>query len=194
MTHAKLARLAVSVLAISLVPWLNAAPAAAQASAEEECARLSNPADEIICLRAALAATRQAQGGNASSEPQARPASPPPAASPVRSATSPVAQAVPDRSRELGVEQVARAPQSPVYERPSDAVLSAISDFRVDRRGNLIMQLENGQIWGQVDTVDLPVRLEEGARSPVEIERSGFGGYRMTISDIDRKIAVSRLR
>ena len=195
MTHAAFARLAASTFALAAVAGFHAVPAAAQASPEEECARLSNPEDEIICLRAALAASRQAQGGNVptQSQSQARPAPPPPAAVPVVP-PPPVASAAPDRSTELGIEQVARAPDQPRMERPSDAVLSAISEFRVDRRGNLIMQLENGQIWGQVENVDLPIFLDEGERVPVEIERSGFGGYRMTFLDIDRKISVSRLR
>lgn len=56
------------------------------------------------------------------------------------------------------------------------------------------MQLENGQIWRQVENVDLPIRLDEDERFEVEITPSGFGGYRMHFPEMNRTISVSRIR
>ena len=171
-------------LPLALATTLCAQPANAQTSPEDECAKLSDPADEIICLRAALSAARQAQGpADATPGTRSAPVPAPTQASPAR------------QPSELGTEQLARSPDQPRQrDKPDDGVSTAVSDFRTDRYGNLIMQLENGEIWRQVENVDLPIRLAEGEQPDIRLTRSGFGGYRMTFIDMNRTISVSRLR
>jgi len=159
-------------------------PASAQALPEDECARLENPEAEIICLRAALAATRQAQQ-SANTNFDAAKTGDAPARAP---------SAAPDRQAELGSEQLAGA--AFVQRSPDDreSVASTIVDFRLDRNGRLIMQLANGQIWRQVESLAVPIRLDADGNVGVEITRSGFGGYRMTFPEMNRRISVSRER
>ena len=185
---------------------MSASSVAAQTLPEDECARLEDPEAEIICLRAALAATRQAQPAEVRPQPvETAPAiSQSPSARPASEGTlpatvSPSERAAPERpapvsTPELGREQVARPAGAPRPASDPEVLVDRISDFRADRNGALIMQLENGQIWRQVENIDLPLRLNEGEQTQVEITRSGFGGYRMHFPAMNRTISVSRIR
>lgn len=177
-----------------------ASAVAAQRLPEDECARLKDAEAEIICLRAALAATRQAQPGEEpkpietaranSQSSSAESNSEEPLAGVLPSAGQPARALLP----ELGREQIAGADGAPRPARDPEVLVDRISDFRRDRTGALIMQLESGQIWRQVENVDLPLRLDEGERPQVEVTRSGFGGYRMHFPAMNRTVSVSRLR
>jgi hypothetical protein len=175
------------------------APAAAQSEpdAVERCAALADKDAEIACLRAAL------EGRTAPEEEgrDATPLPPAPAAAPALQPANPAPLAEAARPAGLGAEQVARAEPAPAAPRapePRELIAAAVTDHRTDARGHLVMQLDNGQIWRQVETIGVAVQLADGgtqARAiPVKITRSGFGGYRMDIPEIGRRIAVSRLR
>ena len=175
---------------------ISASSLAAQNLPEDECARLKDPEAEIVCLRAALAATRQAR----QAEVDPKPVETVPAQSFAPSGGTPSPTASPPErpalasDPELGREQVARPDGAPRPASEPEVLTDRISDFRADRSGALIMQLENGQIWRQVENVGLPLRLDEGEQVPVEITRSGFGGYRMHFPAMNRTISVSRIR
>ena len=180
---------------------MSASSVAAQTLPEDECARLEDPEAEIICLRAALAATRQAQPAEV--RPQPVETAPAISQSPsvrrgsegtLPATVSPSERSAPVSTPELGREQVARPAGAPRPASDPEVLVDRISDFRADRNGALIMQLENGQIWRQVENIDLPLRLNEGEQTQVEITRSGFGGYRMHFPAMNRTISVSRIR
>ena len=188
---ARIGRLSRLSVAIGLA--ISASSLAAQTLPEDECARLEDPEAEIVCLRAALAATRQAQPTFEAVPAQSssgRPAFEGALSATVSSSERPAPVSTP----ELGREQVARPAGAPRPASDPEAFVDRISDFRADRNGALIMQLESGQIWRQVENVDLPLRLDEGQRAQVEITRSGFGGYRMHFPAMNRTIGVSRIR
>jgi hypothetical protein len=157
------------------------APAVAQTSnsadAAPPCTGLPNPADEIACLRALL--------GPAPAPPQ--PAAPQP---------EPEPEPEPEPGSALGAEQVAARQPAPVGTRPAEptGVTALVVEARKDARGLLVMLLDNGQIWRQDESLAIPLRLDAQGRTPVEISRSGFGGYRMDFPEFDRRIVVSRLR
>jgi hypothetical protein len=185
------------ILACSVLASL---PATGQTLPEDECARLDDPEAEITCLRAALAATRQAQQAPQPAVPATPGAAPAnqavPAAAAAAAAVAAEQTAAPSARPEpdLGSEQLARATSVERVEEDQERLVSTVSDFRTDRNGRLIMQLENGQIWRQVESVAVPVRFNAEDRVRVEITRSGFGGYRMSFPDLDRRISVSRER
>lgn len=195
-------RLASLGLIAPAVLMLTPGSAGAQAgvASEEECARASSPEEEVACLREALAASRRALAEANGAEPLPPPSQPAqpqgrevatapaaPSAAPPRSAAAP--------SAELGREQVARAqPERERVPDSSEALLAKVVDVRPDARGLLVMQLDNGQIWRQDESVGGPIRLGENQRVGVEITRSGFGGYRMRFPELGRRIVVSRLR
>ena len=172
-------------IALAAAAALGTTAGKAQDAASAECVGLADPAAEIACLRQALEASRKAQAG-AAARPDRATAPAAPAAAP-----APVAE----RPAVLGDEQLPRPASPPRAEQSDpDVVAAAITAWRTDRRGLLVMQLDNGQIWRQDEATDLPVRIDESGQVRVEIARSGFGGYRMSFTDLGRKIAVSRLR
>jgi hypothetical protein len=176
------ASLAVLVIGAPLLP----VAAYAQAG-NQECAGLGSAAAEIACLREALGAAREALAG-----PEDQPA---PAVAPPPNRTEPsTATAAQREIPTLGGEQLPRAAAAAAEQVDPARVVAMITASRADRRGLLVMQLDNGQIWRQNEGVDLPIRLDEDERVRVEIARSGFGGYRMNFPDLGRRIAVSRLR
>jgi hypothetical protein len=168
-----------AIVAVAAAPdWTPAlAQSRAPSPSTQPCTGLPNPADEITCLRALLGS---------------------PAAPPQTSATEPEPEPA------LGAEQVAAAAaRGPMAqhatpnraERSEPAgVTASVVEARRDARGLLVMLLDNGQIWRQDERLAIPLSLSESTQTPVQIRRSGFGGYRMDFPEFDRRIVVSRLR
>jgi hypothetical protein len=57
-------------------------------------------------------------------------------------------------------------------------------------RGELILELENGQIWRQKDTTYMRVR---DVPFPVTIKRNFMGGHRLVLEDVGRVIRAERV-
>lgn len=172
-------------LAAGAALW--AASAHSQDAASAECAGLADQAAEIACLRDALEASRRALVDAAALKVSQAPPPAPVEPSPASAGES--------RQAALGDEQVPRpAASTSTRQAEPRGFAAAITASRTDRRGLLVMQLDNGQIWRQDEGTDLPVRIDEDEQVRVEIARSGFGGYRMSFPDLGRRIAVSRLR
>lgn len=115
---------------------------------------------------------------------------------PAQVAAAPAApSATPEEAETFGAEQVAERSDLRDERRAEEEILRAqIVDFQVLHRGRLVVALDNGQMWRQLDVDSRQVRLREGESYPVEIRRSGFGGYRMKVADNDRIMSVERLR
>lgn len=71
---------------------------------------------------------------------------------------------------------------------------AVITRMETDPRNMLVVQLDNGQVWRQTQTESFPVRIDLDQPQPVAITTSGFGGYRMLIITLDRRIRVERVR
>jgi len=161
--------------------WLSS-PTVAFGQGDERsiCSGLADEAAEIACLRAALAANRPA-----------------PATARIDDAkggdpASPLSAAVDHRPADLGTEQL---PPRGAREQASAARIDArVVAATADPAGLLTVQLDNGQSWQQTDMSGVPLRANWVERQPVEITRSGFGGYRMRFPDKDRQLPVRRLR
>lgn len=180
-----LPRTCAAILATGAVLWVLTGHA--QEAAPAECTGLADQAAEIACLRQALEASRKALG-----ETGGRSA---PKAPPTAAVERPQADAAESPAAVLGDEQLLRARTEASSERPDpERIAATITAARADRRGLLVMQLDNGQIWRQGDGTELPVRIGKDEQVRVEIARSGFGGYRMSFPDMGRRIAVARLR
>jgi hypothetical protein len=180
----------ISCLAIGVAM---AAPqaASAQEAAIAACRATPSDAERIACLEDAL---REASSGvripipfvGGGGDRPADAAPPAPAAS-----NSPAAES-------MGAEQVAvREGTFDDGDDNDDAALrmnATISILQTDPRGLLVMQLDNGQVWRQTESVGVPIRLDMDDPQPVEISTSGFGGYRMQLLGPDRRIIVERVR
>ena len=73
------------------------------------------------------------------------------------------------------------------------AIVSAITDYRLDLHGKFIVTLENGQTWRQLESDSGLTRLRKTARQ-VRIERAVFGSYSLTFNDMRPAFKVDRVR
>jgi hypothetical protein len=168
--------------------------ASAQEAAIEACRATPSDAERIACLEDAL---REASSGvripipfvGGGGDRPADAAPPAPAAS-----NSPPAES-------MGAEQVAvregTFDDDDDDDDNDDAALrmnATIAVLQTDSRGLLVMQLDNGQVWRQTESVGVPILLDMDDPQPVEISTSGFGGYRMQLLGPDRRIIVERVR
>lgn len=172
---------------------LPAAPAVAQSSAAERCRALPTEQERFACMEEALAAAeaalREAQepesdrgflglgiGGRGSdlSGPQA--------------SDSPAAQ-------ELGAEQVAAltGERDAQEQEERQRVHATVVAFRERVPGQLMFELDNGQIWRQTDGDTQRLRLSRGATPEVEMWATRLGGYRMHFLEMDRVLMVQRM-
>jgi hypothetical protein len=190
--------------------------APAQAAPGDECAGMASPADEIACLRNALAKSQAELDRNrsgAGSRPAEAPPGPAPApamlpraaetsapapspspASQPAQAARPAAPASPparDAAADLGAEQVA-GNRVPLDQWP--VLRATIVAMDTDREGLFTLDLDNGQQWKQVEMPSIQISFRKGRTYSVEISKSGFGGYRMDILEMKRKIVVRRLK
>lgn len=156
-------------------------PASAHAQdATAGCSQLSG-AEEVECLRQALARTQdaltRAERALQTAETAPRPTSEPSAAA------------------SLGAEQAARRAgvSAPAQERAQRIQAVIVSSERV-YPNQLQVHLENGQTWRQIQGDTQLVELASNERVLAEIWRSGFGGYRMRLPEVGRQLKVERIR
>lgn len=200
MIQRRLARSGIALGALVLAAASATTPASGQIATAQDCARKSSQAEELACLREALARSEAARRGDESVQAatppqtrsaevsqQAQPMPAAPAPPPVRTASRPAQQ--------LGDEQlpsVAAEADRNAVERAQ--IHAAVTTAKADPRGGLTLWLDNGQVWQQAEQPGVPLSLAQDKPHPVEITRSGFGGYRMRFADSGRKIVVKRLQ
>lgn len=118
-------------------------------------------------------------------------------AAPTAVAAAPAATPAPVDPEGFGAEQVAARTQTRdnnPRDAEDDILRAKIVGFEELHRGRLVIALDNGQIWRQLDVDSRTVRLQSEVSYDVEIWRSGFGGYRMKVADNARIMSVERLR
>ena len=149
---------------VTLVASLNAAATEAE-DAIAACARIVSTGDRILCLETALRATSAPQESVAVTqesgplpEPETTP-EPVPAPAAVVSVSQSVQEAekeaAPARSEapvQLGLEDVAAAPEKP------DSVDVVVTEVRESAYGKLIFVTADGQTWQQTDTKSIRYR------------------------------------
>lgn len=176
------ARMRAGVAALAALAASLSMPAFAQDRAER-CAGLAGT-ERVACLRTLLAET-QAALDRAERDLGVAPAVPAPQAT-----TAP-----PPAAEGLGAEQVARRAGTPsAASEETQRVAAVIVATQRTQANRLQMRLENGQLWRQLQSDMQVVDLPAEGRIAAEIWPSGFGGYRMRLTEIGRIIRVERLR
>jgi len=173
--------------ALAVVAAGGMTPVHAQAPGQA-CAGLAG-AEQVDCLRALLAETQDALR-RAEQALGSTPATPAPAPAPQPAPAAPVSAA-----DSLGAEQAARRTGAPAAA-SSDAqrIPAVIVATQRTHPNRLQMRLENGQVWRQTQSDTQIVDLPENERIAAEIWKSGFGGYRLRLTDMGRILKVERLR
>ena len=94
--------------------------------------------------------------------------------------------AAPDSPERFGIEQVEREAETP------DVLESRlVGDYR-GWTGNTVFELENGQVWRQVQSGS--ARYRGPANPRVYIRKRAFGSYRLQVEGSNRTIRVDRVR
>jgi hypothetical protein len=186
-----------SFVSVAIVMGLAAAQTPAQASSSnslaaqlKRCASLVDAGPRLACYDALAgaaapsAATAQAAPSpSASGSSGAIPASGA-AAAPVAAPAAPAAPNFTDFGVRNGPLQAER---DPVREKTMLAVVSAVS-FR--DRGELVVRLDNGQVWRQIQPSDYPLKPGDH----VEIDVAALGSYRLWTPSTRRATKVTRIQ
>lgn len=167
---------------------LMASPAEAQQSVRaglEKCAAITNAAERLFCFDS-LAASKETQAstesGTVSNTSRGSSAAQPPVAAsrpPMQPAKEP-ARDNSDFGREL--EQARDGPQS---------ISSRYDGGFTGWSGDTEFQLENGQVWKQVESGRLVLSSE---RPVVTIRRGWFGAFYLKVEGANKQIRVKRIK
>jgi hypothetical protein len=201
-----------ALLVALLAPWAAAAVGVEEGIAR--CAAASSPEERIACLEDTL---RQLAGASPAAAVPAGPAATPAPEEPERRATAstppPAAEERPGATpgeqpparpapaspmgtpeAELGAEQVEARSRTQDEEAPR--VHATVVDFRFVGYSRLMVQLDNGQVWRQIDGDRESVErgLRDNDTFEVEMWPTKLGGYRMRILSLERTIRVERLQ
>jgi hypothetical protein len=186
--------LPIATAAIALTGLASAGGASAQGPAADACAGLPTQAEEIACLRGALQESRAALAREREAGADT-PVSPPAVQAAARQGAAPAVRPSARAPEQLGAEQVANSRREAAVAEPARESLMALAQaVRTDHLGQVTLRLDNGQVWQQAEARGVPLRLRADRQYPVEISASGFGGYRMHFTDMDRRIVVRRLQ
>lgn len=140
--------------------------ASAQTSAVERCREAATDAARIACLEAALT-------NDAARKPEAAP----------ETAGKP---------HGIGAGQVkARSSSSATLESAHGLRVAGYSTVPYRR---LQIELENGQVWRQIEGDTQRIRVDLTRNQTVDINESSLGGYKMRLNEIHRTIRVERIK
>lgn len=155
-----------------------------------------NAAPDADAMAAAAAPTQQSAqaAGDAASDETA-----PDEAPAVAVAEAPAAAPEPEKPTGLGAEQVlarqnSDSDESDDEDNRKDAITIAIADFAKTNTGKLIIVLNNGQVWRQIEGDNQNLRLSRDDKLTAEVWSSRFGGYKLRITEAKRTIRVQRLQ
>jgi len=187
-----------SLLGVALAASLAAAPqAGVQASSSDSlaaqlkrCAALTDASPRLACydaLAGKAAASAAASPPAASPEAGGAVAATATPASAQAAAAATGAPAAPNLAN-FGVRNgPLQAERDPVREKTMLAVVSAVS---TRGRGELVVTLDNGQVWRQIQPSEYP--LKPGDR--VEIDVAALGSYRLWTPSTRRATKVTRIQ
>lgn len=152
----------------------------------EKCAAISNAAERLFCFDS-LAAGGESQAASS------RPATAAPVTQDRGSSRTPVAAARPARPAVspggpggdnfgLELEQAKEGPQT---------MTSNFAGTFTGWAGDTVFQLENGQVWKQVESGRLSFRAE---RPVITIRRGWFGAFYLKVEGANKQIRVKRIK
>ena len=189
-------RIVATAIGISLLPVM---PVLAQSPAEIiACATIARDAERLACYDAAVADSsaearaaskkRAAESARIAAEEAAAAA----AAAKLKAEADAVARAK-AKLESFGAEGVATRSAERFEADPGQLqeLEASISDVLTNQSGLGVFMLDNGQVWKQADTVNLP-NIRTGDK--VKIERSMLGGYKLFFVRQNRATPVKRIR
>jgi hypothetical protein len=129
----------------------------------------------------------------AAAAPAPAPVAAAPAPAPVAAAAPPPAAKPVTPEAQFGSEQLAKETrQAAGQTEEADAISSVLKSFSFTPLGRVIVTLDNGQVWRQIEGDTSKFRGKEG--DTVTIEHAVLSGYNMTISSHTGLIKVRRVK
>ena len=77
---------------------------------------------------------------------------------------------------------------------PLDSISAKVSDFAYNPYGKVVVFLDNGQIWQQIEGDTDTALLHKTIENTVVISRGFFGSYGMVVNNTGPAIKVRRLK
>jgi hypothetical protein len=74
-----------------------------------------------------------------------------------------------------------------------DAISAPVKEWQKSVTGQVILVLENGQVWRQTDAETVPLKEGDGAQNTVRISKGLLGSFLMTVNNSARSIKVRRI-
>ncbi|GAB4533747.1 MAG: hypothetical protein Kow00133_21470 [Amphiplicatus sp.] len=153
------------------------------------CRSIEDDAQRLACLDEAAAGLAAAvSGAQASAAPAEDPA-----------ATFGFNRQEPVRTEdEFGAEDLPKQAAAPVEKeeegRDIRELRARVLESGANPFGKAILVLENGQVWRQLDSDNVRLRIPRGVAATAIIKKSALGGYRMTVEPLGRTIRVRRVK
>ena len=113
---------------------------------------------------------------------------------------SPSAQTTPEQFGGENLAEPAPAPSKPGEPPPPprpealDSISAKVTDYAFNPFGRVIVFLDNGQVWRQIDGDTDHVRFKKGVENMVEISRGAIGSYVLTVNDAGVGVKVRRVK
>jgi hypothetical protein len=167
---------------------LRASSSDALAGQLKRCAALTDASPRLACYDAlAGKAAPSATAAGAPSPPASGAVAASPSSGAVATTAAPAATAAPDIA-DFGVRNgPLEGERNPVREKSMLAVVSAVS---IVGRGELVVTLDNGQVWRQLQASDYPLKPGDH----VEIDLAALGSYRLWTPSTRRATKVTRIQ
>lgn len=114
--------------------------------------------------------------------------------------TSPSAQTTPEQ---FGAENLAPPapppprpgePPPPVQPQALDSIAAKVKDYAFNPLGRIVIFLENGQVWQQLEGDTDRVHFKKGEVNTVVISRGMLGSYNLRVNDSGPSVKVRRLK
>jgi hypothetical protein len=170
--------------------------AGAQQEVVDRCRQASDDAERIACLEAAILGRGQTKVAGA--QTQTDPPSPQLEAGSADTSNDDSAKAAgahPGASG-IGASQVIARQQS------QDDRLASLEEARGLRVASyatvpfekLVVTLENGQVWRQINGDNQKIRVDGDRNQTVDITESSLGGYKLRLNEMRRTLRVERIK
>ena len=98
------------------------------------------------------------------------------------------------RPDEFGKEYLKSERRAKAAERKSQRLEAKIVEARINPYKRVTITLDNGQVWQQLNSDDVSVRLKDGKLYTAVIKRGPLGNYRMTIKEDKTTLRMRRIR
>jgi len=96
----------------------------------------------------------------------------------------------PDQLFGLGADAIRRSYEEASGEDTLTELRASVTEIRAGGIDRIVLMLDNGQIWRQVDTTDLKIRVGDA----VVIRRAAFGSFKLNKDGSNRSMRVNRAR